>query len=197
MERLKAFLQQHRERVTVIGVVFAFFLFAAGGLYLQGKNESIETSPEAVVRQQVKVAAGTANAPAAKRAAGGRYYLQPSPTELLDQLSELAALNPIARSERLQQFRILWQLYFFRLDRSAEGAARMVLDVAEDGFGVVVEGEIDLSIHPLVLATAPGEKVWVGGNILAVDQAGTGTIYLAIDHFSPGETPPFAPVQKK
>jgi hypothetical protein len=192
---MRAFFQKHKERLTVLGVVLGFFIFAAGGLFLQGKNRPEEQRATELQRQMVVVSGGSAregSADPSRPATTTSYHLKPSPSELLTLLTELAGLNPEARQDRLQQFRILWPLYFFRLEPSAEGPARIVFDGAEDGFGAVVEGSVDTASHPQALALTPGEKVWVGGQIVAADPSGTGTIYLAVDHLTPGEAPPFA-----
>ena len=67
----------------------------------------------------------------------------------------------------------------------------MLLDVSEDGFGVVLESEVDLAVFPQLQDLAGGEKIWIGGEILAVDRAGTGTIYLKTDELRFSDEAPF------
>jgi hypothetical protein len=81
---------------------------------------------------------------------------------------------------KFEHFRVLWPVFFFSVE-SLEGKEIIVLDISEDGFGAVVKGSVSSSSYPLLKEIKPGEKIWVAGEIQAVDPTGTGTIYLDIE----------------
>lgn len=186
--RFIAVLNRHRERVAIVGVIVVFFLLIGGGLYLQGKKRAGEVRP---MEQTTRLVELSAAEPAPDRAAQpekgsvGGYSLTPSATELLDLLVSLEGLTPDVQESRLQELRVLWPLYFFRREAASERWTRLSFDAAEDGFGAMIECEVEISLYPQVLQLSLGEKVWVGGVIVAADLTGTGTIYLDLDYLGP------------
>jgi hypothetical protein len=190
------FIKIHKDRVSLIGLGLAFLVFIGGGIYLQKANEK-EKEPLAVVSPlsielksaQKEKGQGTTESTAPHTS----YFLKPSPAELLDQLASMENLNDAVIDAKFSHLPVLWPAYFFTLQETEDGGTRMLLDVSEDGFGVVLESEVDLSVYPQLQDLAGGEKLWIGGEILAVDRAGTGTIYLKTDQLRFGEDPPFSP----
>jgi len=187
--RFIAILNRHRERVAIVGVIVVFFLLIGGGLYLQGKKRASEERlvekppPRLVELSAVESAPDRAAQP--EKGKTGEYSLTPSANELLDLLVSLEGLTPDVQESRLQELRVLWPLYFFRHEAADERWSRLFLDAAEDGFGAMIECEVEISLYPQALQLSPGEKVWVGGVIVAADLTGTGTIYLDLDYLGP------------
>ncbi len=56
-----------------------------------------------------------------------------------------------------------------------------MLDISENGFGVEVRGNINSANYPQLNGLKTGDKIWVAGEIEAVDPSGTGTVYLNIE----------------
>jgi hypothetical protein len=186
--RFIAVLNRHRERVAIVGVIVVFFLLIGGGLYLQGKKRAgeerlVEKKPRLVELSAVEPATDHAVQP--EKGSDGGYSLTPSANELLDLLVSLKDLTPDVQESRLQELRVLWPLYFFRHEAASERWTRLFFDAAEDGFGAMIECEVEISLYPQALQLSLGEKVWVGGVIVAADLTGTGTIYLDLDYLGP------------
>lgn len=187
------FLNRNRERVALLGVGLVFLLFVGGGLYLQKKNkiekEPIETVPKTVeltVRQKEE-ANKQAGEPSQQSAP---FYLRPSPDELLQQLASMENLNENVADAKFTGLKVLWPVYFFSYQDAGDGKATLLLDVSEDGFGVLIESEVELSAYPSLNTLQAGQKIWIGGEILAVDPAGTGTISLKAEHLGFNEEQP-------
>lgn len=187
------FLKRNRERVALLGVGLVFLLFVGGGLYLHKKHkvekEPVETVPKTVelnVRQKEE-ADKQAGEPTRQSAA---FHLRPSPDELLQQLASMENLNENVAVAKFTGLKVLWPVYFFSYQDAGSGKATLLLDVSEDGFGVLIESEVELSAYPALNTLAAGKKIWIGGEILAVDPAGTGTIYLKVEHLGFNEEQP-------
>jgi hypothetical protein len=193
---MREFLNQHKDRVSLIGLGLGFIFFITGGIYLQKAKEQ-EKEPLAVISpvtiklktvQQDKEPGATEPKPTHTT-----YFLKPSPSDLLEQLASMENLNENVIDAKFKHLPVLWPAYFFTLQESEDGRTTISLDVSEDGFGVVLESEVDLGVYPQLQDLASGEKIWIGGEILAVDQAGTGTIYLKTDQLRIGDDVPFSP----
>jgi uncharacterized protein YneF (UPF0154 family) len=191
-------IKKHKERVALIGMGIAFLIFIGGGMYLQ-KNRKLEKEPPAAARsvrmelnKEQKAKEGLQ--PRQSTPATTAYFLKPSPDELLEQLASMENLTEDAIDEKFTQLSVLWPAYFFTLRETEDGRKGILLDVSEDGFGVVIDSEVDLNLYPQLRELAGGEKIWIGGKILAVDPAGTGTIYLETEQLRIGEDPPFSPI---
>jgi hypothetical protein len=198
------FVKKYKERVTLVGIGLAFFLFVAIGSYLQEKSKltvelPVPTAPQAVEikakpegREQGGQVPGTATAPATA------YFLHPSPEELLAQVASLDNLNDAAVDAKYLQLPVLWPAYFFAFRETGEGKKTLLLDVSEDGFGAGIESEVDPALYPQLRKLNRGEKLWIGGKILAIDRTGLGTIYLQAEQIRVGAEPPFpAAAQQK
>jgi hypothetical protein len=194
------FIRKHKERVALIGVVAAFLIFIVGGIYLQKNNKrEREILPVAApVTVQLKTKKTDDSHSATKPlAANTTYFLKPSPEELFEQLAAMENLNADVINEKISQMPVLWPAYFFALRPGEDGRMVVVLDVSEDGFGVVLKSAVDLGLYPQLLDLVRGEKIWIGGKILAVDPAGTGTVYLETDQLRIGDEPPFLPTHQQ
>lgn len=189
------FLKKHKERAALIGLGFAFLLFIGGGIYLQKVNQR-EKAPLAVVsptKIELKTAQSSERQGKTEANAGKTtYFLKPSPAELLEQLASMENLNETVIDAKFENLPVLWPAYFFTLQETDDGKVNLLLDVSEDGFGVVLESAVDLNVYPHLRKLTSGEKIWIGGEILAVDRSGTGTIYLKTDQLRFGDDAPFS-----
>ena len=182
------------------GLGIAFVIFIGGGMYLQKSNHQEKDIAPVVKRmelpqgQQEKKPQQTTASDASTAAASTTYYLQPSPDELLEQLASMENLKADVVDEKMAQLPVLWPAYFFTIEQSDTARKSIVLDVSENGFGVLIESEVDPGLYPQLRELKAGQKVWLGGKILAVDPAGTGRIYLSCEQFRIGDSGPFVQI---
>lgn len=185
MTNARAFLKRNKERVILYGVLVAFFIVVGSGYFLRGgRKQELEQTKEAIpkavalqVRQGVE---GSAQEQGATESTP--FFLEPSPDQLLQQLTSLENLNEGAVEGRYVGLRVLWPAYFFTLEEGQGSKRSLVLDVDEDGFGVILESEVDPAAYPQLTTLEVGEKLWIGGEIQAVDRAGTGTVFLKVEN---------------
>ena len=185
VKTVKDFFNKHRERVTLIGVGLAFLIFVGGGIYLQKKNKKekepfVESAPKTV--ELKKTVSETKDGQTSSSKKSSSYFLKPSPDELLNQLASMEGLNENVTNAKFSGLRVMWPVYFFSIMSQEEKAATVLLDVSEDGFGVEVQSEIDTAVYPEIIELKEGDKFWIAGEILAVDPAGTGTVFLKMEH---------------
>jgi len=183
---IKQFLVKHRERVVLIAMGVGFVMFVMIGIYLQrqnhdGKTDPVEAQPEKI---ELKVPENKSETNTGTPGNNASYFLKPSPQELLDQLTSMENLNEDVVDKKFTGFRVLWPLYFFSVTDEGAGQHSALFDVSEDGFGTLVKVNVDVKAYPEVLDFPQGTAVWVGGEIAAVDLAGTGTIYIKLEQLS-------------
>lgn len=183
LSRLVNFLKKHRDRATIVGLGFGLIVFVVLGIYLQKRNSKVKEIPPVKKPTQivleVKQDKNSSNNNSTSKKTSS-FFLRPSPAELLKQLSSMENLQESVAQSKLQHLRVLWQVYYFSLE-SVEGRDALSLDISEDGFGVVVRGDINRADYPQLNGVKTGDKIWVAGEIEAVDLTGTGTVYLKIE----------------
>lgn len=189
---LKKLLIIHKEKVALAGVGLVFVFLVGGGLYLQKQRKKEEIipvqEPEQVTVSRPKSSGGGSfdkkeSAHSSPNQETGTYFLKPSPQDLLQQLADMENLNPTVVQSKYVQMPVLWPVYFFSFEQM-ENRGRLVLDVTEDGFGVVVESMVSADKFPEMSQFERGDKIWIGGKIVAVDPEGTGTVYLETEYLS-------------
>ena len=189
------FIKKHKERFALVGMGIAFIVFIGGGIYLQKNNKQEKDlhPKDEPVRVELPTGQQKKRQMAAKPAAAttATYYLKPAPDEILQQLASMNYLKADVIKEKFSQLPVLWPAYFFTIQKTEDGRSSLVLDVSEDGFGAVIESEIDIGLYPQLQELKTGQKVWIGGKILGVDPAGTGKIYLKSDQYRIGDEAPF------
>jgi len=181
--RLLNFLKKHNERATIVGLGIGLIVFVGLGIYLQKKNSQEKEAP--LLREPIKIelevkqneVPSKSNSTSKKT---NSFFLKPSPAELLQQLSSMENLQESVAQSKLKHLRVLWQVYYFNVE-SVEGGDALSLDISEDGFGVEVRGNINSTDYPQLSGLKIGDKIWVAGEIEAVDPSGTGTVYLKIE----------------
>ena len=179
-------IKKNKERVILYAVFLAFFVFVGGGFFIQhSRKQGMEPIKEATPKVvELKVQKSTGGGEAATGGAeSAPFFLEPSPGELLQQLTSLENLNEGVIEGKFMGLRVLWPAYFFALEDGQSGKSTLVLDVDENGFGVVIETQVDLTAYPRIKSLEVGEKLWIGGEIEMVDRTGTGTIVLKAESF--------------
>ncbi len=196
LQNILEFLKKHQERVTIVGLGISLVVFVGMGIYLQKSNSKEKEVSARKSRVKVELQVRSESGNVGKQGAGKKtssFFLRPSPAELLEQLASMENLEESVAQEKLQYLRVLWPVYFFSLESSENGEA-IILDISEDGFGVVVRGDIQSSDYYEMAELNAGQKIWVAGEIAAVDPSGTGTVYLNIEFIDFSEDGP--PVAK-
>lgn len=183
LTKIVDFLKKHNERATIVGLGLGLIVFVGAGIYLQKKNSKEKDIPP--VKEPTKIelevkqnAVSGKSTSAAKKT--NSFFLRPSPSELLEQLSSMENLQANVAQSKLQHLRVLWPVYYFSME-SIEGAESLLMDISEDGFGVEVRGNVNSGDYPNLSGVKTGDKIWVAGEIEAVDPSGTGTVYLNIE----------------
>jgi len=185
-------IKKHSERAALIGLGLAFVVFVGGGIYLQKKNQKEKDAQprknlhkvELRVAQSSPASGGSIdrkNSTAGKVAASNAFFLKPSPEELLEELSSMENLRHDVAQKKFMSLRVLWPVYFFSLNES-DSTTIVLLDVSEDGFGVQLQSEVNLTLFPEFGNLESGKKLWIGGEIIGVDLSGTGMITLKTEH---------------
>ena len=186
-------LKQYKGKLILSGIILILISCISTGVVLQKKMRSKEKelqpiTPPKSVELKLPSPKGDTGA-SGETAQSASFLLKPSPDELITQLTSLENYNEDVVEARYKGLRVLWPAYFFSLQPTAASKATVVLDVAEDGFGVVIESDLDISAFPQVRELEPGKKLWIGGEILAVDRSGTGTVYMKTEHLNLGDDP--------
>lgn len=200
---LMEYIKKYKERFALAGLGIAFVVFIGGGMYLQKNNkQEKELQPVAgPVRVELKTSQpekeSTETQPTTAASTTTTYFLKPSPDELLQELASMENMKADVIDEKITQMPVLWPAYFFTIRETEDGRKTIVLDVSENGFGVVIESEIDLSLYRQLQELKTGQKMWIGGKIMAVDPEGTGRIYLKSEQFRIGDDAPFLQVAAK
>lgn len=179
-------LKKNKERVVLYAVIVLFCLLVVGGFLMQherkqGVEREKKATPKSVQMQVQSKATGTEQG--GELSESTPFFLEPSPQELLQQLTSWENLNEGAIEGKYVGLRVLWPAYFFALEGGEGGKGTLVLDVDENGFGVVIESEVDLLAQPRLKTLEVGEKLWIGGEIAMVDRSGTGTIVIKAENF--------------
>lgn len=193
---LAKYLGKHRDRIALIGLFLGLIVFIGVGLFLQksGRNETDDTvepleKPKKIVLKSREGNNGTGKSSTLQTAT---YFLRPSADELLKELASMQNLNDTVINAKFSGLRVLWPVYFFNLEElhEPEGDKKILLaDVSPDGFGVMIRSEVKTLEFPAIGALDEGQKIWIGGEILAVDPEGTGLVYLDVEYITVGEPP--------
>ena len=181
--RLLNFLKKHNERATIVGLGIGLIVFVGLGIYLQKKNSQEKEAPPLRKPIKIELEVKQNKIPSKSNSTSKKtnsFFLKPSPAELLEQLSSMENLQESVAQSKLKHLRVLWQVYYFSVE-SVEGKDSLSLDISEDGFGVEVRGYITSADYPQLNGLKTGDKIWVAGEIEAVDPSGTGTVYLKIE----------------
>lgn len=180
---IKHWLQAKRD-VIIAGLIIAAVLLAISiGMRMQQKYQVRQQKAEELLRVPEKVRLGSSPQPATEggqpRQTGATlFFLKPSPDEVLSLIKESGNVSLPAANQKYTGMKVMWPVYFFQILKQETSQASLLFDVSEDGFGVTIRTEIDTSRFPQILTLQRGTKIWLAGEIMGVDAAGTGTVYL-------------------
>jgi len=116
------------------------------------------------------------------------FYIEPLPGQILEAIE---GLDPVALDEKSREFpglKVMWPLYFFKLEEDENKKTFLYLDVSEDGFGITVVCDVDVNIYPQLKEAKSGELLWVAGEISGLDTSGTGQFYIKTEQIRFGGT---------
>lgn len=183
------FVKKHRERITLISVGVAFFVLVGGGVYLQKRNETVKEPHQKPIPTKIEIS--KPGKKGSKQEAGktpstraATFFLKPLPGELMEMIADLDSLDESVATKKFSGLPVMWAVFYFSVVKKKDNIVSIQLDVSEDGFGVIVMCDVDVNEYPQILKIESGRKIWVGGEILAVDPSGTGTVYLKTDYVS-------------
>lgn len=191
-------LKRNRRRAFLLGIGVVCLLLFSAGLYLQKKDKGAEE--QVAVPESVGLMVGQKNNDAEEGRSEiqqEKFFLRPLPDELLQRSISLENFKENAADAKFTGMRVLWPVYYFANQDLGQGKTNLLLDVSEDGFGILIESEVELSVYPAIATLQEGQKIWIGGEILAVDPSGTGTIHLKAEHLHFSEEQPFQTRQQQ
>lgn len=197
------FFRKYWERIVLLLVTVIFFLFVSIGIYLQGEDKRDSGPVNEMSQKNIEVKRPEQTEDQSRDTTIARadaFYLKPLPGELLEQIANLDSLDEKVATGKFSGLPVMWSGYFFSLKKHEDNSTTVQLDVSEDGFGVIIICDADVKEYPEITEIESGKKIWVAGEILAVDPSGTGTIYLKTDYFSftePEEVAPAATAAEK
>lgn len=119
------------------------------------------------------------------------FFLKPSAEEVLSALRE--ADNKLEQPpENTPVLKVMWPGHFFSLTKDETGQDFLQLDVDESGFGAILVCRVSLSDYPELKKMEKGRKLWVAGEVTAIDPEGTGTVHITVEYIRFDEGPPQA-----
>jgi hypothetical protein len=180
---IKELLQAKRDMIIAGLIIAAVLLAIAIGMRMQQNYLVRQQSDEERLRAPEKVRLGSSTMSATegeqpRQKPATLFFLKPSPDEVLALIKESGNSALPASNQKYTGLKVMWPAYFFQILKEESGQVSLLLDVSEDGFGVTIRTEVDTSRFPEVLSLERGTKIWLAGELMGVDAAGTGTIYL-------------------
>ncbi len=170
--------------IAILGILTFIILLTLFGLFFKGgKKEQSNTPPPPNHVEKVDMTMEKFDEESQKPAPQtSSFFLKPSPTELLEKLSQLDSHQLKAEAKKLPGLRILWPTYFFSVTHQELGTATLLLDTLENGFGPTIVCTVNSSKFPQVLTMEPGTKFWVAGEVVAINPEGVGQIKINTEH---------------
>lgn len=180
---IKEWLLAKRSMVIPGVIIFAVLLVTVIGMRMKQNYLVAKQHAEERLRAPEQVRLGSGRPSATEGGQHGQtesalYFLKPSPEELLSHIKESGNDVLPASSQKYTGRKVMWPVYFFQILKQETGQASLLFDVSEDGFGVTIKTEIDISRYPQILTLVRGTKIWLAGEIMGVDTAGTGTVFF-------------------
>jgi hypothetical protein len=179
----KIWLREKREMIAVVLAMLLILISIILGLLIRQSNSNGTDDPKPGPPERVRMdvdskQGGEGSAQQTTKKTTASFFLKPSPGEVLDIIKELGDAELPVANQKYTGLRVMWPVYFFQILSQESDRARVLLDVTEDGFGVTIETEIDITQFPEILETERGRKIWVAGEIQGVDITGTGRILM-------------------
>lgn len=183
-KQIMYWLDEKRDIIVVVLILCVVLVSVVMGLRMQ-QNYTVQQRLEEEAKKPKKVrfkqpetgekSAKKSGKPAKPTAS---FFLKPSPDEVLSLIQEMGEGELPPGNQKYTGLRVMWPAYFFQVLSQQSNNASILLDVSADGFGVMIQTDIDLSRFPEILTIERGKKIWLAGEILGVDGKGTGTIVM-------------------
>lgn len=181
--KIKEWLLAKRDMVIAGLILGAVLLAISIGMRMQRNYHVRQQQAAEQLRAPEKVRLGPST-PSATESGQPRktkptlFFLKPSADEVLSLIKESGNAVLPASNQKYTGLKVMWPAYFFQILKQESSQASLLFDVSEDGFGVAIRTEIDTSRFPKILSLERGTKIWLAGEIMGVEAAGTGTIHL-------------------
>ena len=173
-------IEQNKEVFIVIAVIGVLGLILAVTALIGKDNGKKVPPPAETAIQEVKIrvpATAGSNQPKTPTQPTS-FFLRPTATDILTQIEQLGPYELEQKTHELPGLNVAWPVFFFQLQKMTGDIATVAFDTSASGFGVAVICAINIRDYPQVSDLAPGQQVWVAGEITAVDPLGTGTIFI-------------------
>lgn len=204
-----AWVKKNREMLfPLLGALVFLFVLGGLGVFIGNKNgsgskksEEIKVVDRVEITPQIKPEETAENSQTEqKKLESNVFFLEPSPAEIIDTIE---GLDPVQLDEKAKEFpglKVMWPLYFFKYEVTEAGEHQVFLDVSEDGFGISVVCDVDISKYPQIVEVKEGELLWLAGEIVGLSPEGTGQFLIKTEQIRFGGTidrPPTAPVYEE
>ena len=186
---------KRKELFILIGMLLAFIiLITITSLFFSRQSDKTEkpkkepTLVEGTVSNGKQIAPVKDLLPESEKIGSEAFFLKPSADEVL---SELRNANEMLQQppETSPVMKVMWPGYFFSLTEDIAGATILQLDIEESGFGVILFCTVKLADYPEIKELKKGVKIWVAGEITAIDPEGTGTVFINVEYIRFDEGP--------
>lgn len=180
--------------VPTVGAIVVVLLLGGVGAFL---NSSSDKEIEEQVEEEIKKIEIPVDENNSRKNGGEQgeakkqpetFYIEPKPGQILEAIE---GLDPVALDEKSQEFpglKVMWPLYFFKIEEDENKNTYVYLDVSETGFGITVICDVDVSRYPEIQEAKSGDLIWVAGEIDALDPTGTGQFYIKTEQIRFGGT---------
>ncbi|MDR3088425.1 MAG: hypothetical protein LBU39_01230 [Desulfobulbaceae bacterium] len=165
--------EKKKEMLIIAGVLLATIILFIIALLWRGGGGGTRPAPEV---SSVKVENHSENGDTSTT-----FLVQPGPTELMAAMATTSEAELPLDLSQYQNTRVLWPLYFFRIREARGNTVQAMFDSNADGFGVSVQAEIDARRFPEIKEAPIGRRVWLAGELVAVDPSGTGSVRMKAD----------------
>lgn len=188
--------------IPTAGAIFVVIMLGGIGTLLNSNGDTRNEDPAEEVPKKIEIPAKEKDSSSKnneqKQVADKpeTFYIEPGPGQILEALD---GLDPVALDEQSQKFpglKVMWPLYFFKLEEDENKNTFLYLDVSETGFGITVVCNIDPNRYPQLNDIKSGDLLWVAGEIAGLDASGTGQFHIQTEQIRFGGTkdkPPPAP----
>ncbi len=177
-------IKKNKDLLTAVAGLLIFVLsLSLLGIFFKGDNGN--PSEEATVTKKIKKVDlpleqqskdNTTSAPQTSS-----FFLKPSPAEIMSKFTEMDSHQLKVEAKKLPGLRVMWPTYFFSILKKEAGTAALLLDTTEDGFGVTIVCDVDISKYPQIQTIKRGEKLWIAGEIIGIDPEGVGQIFITTE----------------
>ncbi len=178
---------------TAVAIIVIIILGGIGSLLNSNSDTQKDTSAEAAPKK-IEIPVEKKESPQNMNKQGEAppkpetFYIEPRPGQLLEAIE---GLDPVAldeQSQKLPGLKVMWPLYFFKIEEDENKNTFLYLDVSESGFGITVVCDADVNRYPQLNKANSGDLIWVAGEIVGLDATGTGQFHIKTEQIRFGGT---------